>query len=105
MFTEADREALLAIACAHCGAAPGERCSVPGARPSGEGRRAARRAITTLEGGCHDRRWRDAVGRPAAVLAAEVARLRGVDVPERVQEDTGPVLVGAGLPAPGEAPW
>lgn len=85
MATLEERDQLLAVACTWCGAAPREECTVKGLREL--------RVPSTLDGGCHDARWRAAMGREARVVPA------AVDV-RRPVEDTEPVLVGAV-----ERPW
>lgn len=110
MATTDERQALLAITCPWCAAAPGEVCSMPApggrARRDNEGgiRRERRIPISTLDAGCHDARWLAAGLGSAPVLAAVVAEHQAVDLP-RVQE---PAMAGAGAPSAasaGERPW
>lgn len=69
MATPEERRALLAVTCPHCGAAPQMMCFVPvGARTASERTQARRVPIRTLDGGCHDARWRKALDREAAVI-------------------------------------
>ena len=73
MATRAEIDALLKVACPHCGAAPDEWCSVRDR--TADKHRGTRRfrpiPVTTLDGGCHDARWRAAVGRSAAVIVSD----------------------------------
>lgn len=96
MATSAQRQALLAVGCGHCGAAPRTECHTHDGRP-----------VTTLDGAAHDARWRRALGVPAPVLTA-VVRSRHGKAPEPAQADSGPpspepVSVGAALAE--ERPW
>lgn len=72
--TTVDRRTLLAVACPWCGASPGEVCTVNDGGSQGQvrQRQGERRRVTTLAGGCHDARWRAAVGVPAPVLSQVV---------------------------------
>lgn len=74
MASAEDRAALLGVSCAWCGAAPGEDCHVR--ETSADKAKGTRRyspvPITTLDGGCHDARWRAALSRGAEVLTAAV---------------------------------
>lgn len=99
MASRDEIRALLAKPCRWCRAGVGERCSTAGQRSeSAEGpRRSERRPIRTLDGGCHDARWQDALGRSAPVRAEAVAEVRGI-----TEEPAERVLVGA---APVERPW
>lgn len=75
MATVDERRALLAVSCRWCSAKPGEEChAVTTGRQAANVRRRhdVRKPITTLDGGAHDLRWHDALGRPAPVLAAAV---------------------------------
>lgn len=54
-------------------------------------------ALTTLDGGCHDLRWQDALKRGARVITAAVLE---DPVPEAEEPVREPVAVGGG-----DAPW
>lgn len=101
MASRDEIRALLAVPCPWCHAAVGEVCSTSGTRSEGtEGpRRSDRRPIRTLDGGCHDARWKRALGREAAVRADVVAEAHGHG---RRTPDPEPQLVSAG---PVERPW
>jgi len=93
MASREELSKLLAIPCSWCHAAVGEPCSTSGIRRDGtEGpRRSDRRPIRTLDGGCHDARWQQALGVAAPVRAEVVA-----------EEHQPHQLVGAGAV---ERPW
>ena len=83
-----ERRNVLSITCRWCNASPGEDCSVPGDRfPP--------RPITTLEGGFHSTRLRDALGRDSHIVTSSALTR------EESPEDE-PVLVGATME---ERPW
>jgi len=70
MATTAERTALLAVTCTHCGAGTGDACYKLSRRHG----RDVRLPITTLDGGSHDARWVAALGRGAPVLVGAVVR-------------------------------
>lgn len=79
----AERRTVLLTPCRWCGAGVNEECT---ARPG------TTTPLTTLEGGFHDTRMRDALHRAAAVV-----RSSALPMDDPVEE---PMLVGAG-----ERPW
>lgn len=99
MATAEQRKALLAVACPWCGAGPGDVCTVPRRNEldtEGGKRRTQGLRVTTLDGGCHDDRWRRALGTTAPVIAAAVAAR--THAPQTAQQE----LLGAGGR---ERPW
>jgi len=102
MATHEQRAALLAVPCTWCGASPGEPCSVrrPSAPDEDGITRSRPRAVTTLDGGAHERRWQTALGVSAPVLAPAVAER--TERPVSLLPDPEPVPVGSGA---GERPW
>lgn len=110
MATADQRNALLAITCTWCHAAPGEFCTRPdghNTRDSQDGlRRRSGLPISTLDGGCHDARWQAAGLGTAPVLTAVVDSLRQAPVPgggrprSRTPDRSPAVAVGGG-----ERPW
>lgn len=76
MATDEQRTALLAVPCSWCGARPGETCyvRVGGDVLDSEGgkRRPRFSLLTTLDGGCHDARWRRALDQSAPVVTGAV---------------------------------
>lgn len=84
MATPAERNELLAIACPHCDAWPGARCTTSFAhrrKTSRDDEARMRRVVhppRTLDGGFHDARWQAALGRSAAVVAERVAEVQAV---------------------------
>ena len=98
MATRQDIDALLAVVCPHCGATTGEFCSVRDRR--NDEQRGTRRfkpiPISTLDGGCHDARWRAALGRAASVI--------GAAVPHRDPDSPGDGSVAADPGGSEEAP-
>ena len=74
MATHEERAALLAVSCRWCSAKPGEECHAvtTGRAARTQRRHDVRRPLTTLDAGCHDARWQDALGRAAPVLPAMV---------------------------------
>lgn len=97
MATLDQMRALLSISCRWCGAAPKEACFTTVKRHGRE----VRIPLTTLDGGCHDLRWQDALGTGAVVMTAAVAEIRGDETPPSEVEPDEPVLVGAAI----ERPW
>lgn len=98
MATSDERRRLLAIPCPHCGAKPKEECFTRGGRGGSE-----RLRITTLDGGCHDARWRAALGYEAVVVSAAVPHK---ETPDPVDDEREPQLVGAGISSSlPERPW
>lgn len=88
MVNNPERRRVLDTSCRWCGAAPGEECSAVGSKFPPV-------PLTTLEGGFHDTRMRDAIGRGAAVVTSAAIRA------EEPEETPEPVLIGAGQ----ERPW
>ncbi len=93
MATTAEREQLLATACPWCSARPGEECH--------NGTK-ARRPLRSLDGGCHDARWRRALGIEAQVTMPERPAYTGPVKAEQPERE--PVSVGAAMPVM-ERPW
>lgn len=78
MASREQMEALLAVLCPWCGAGPREMCSASsGGRKVIGGQRRRRVELSTLDGGCHDARWRKALDAGAPVLAGAVEERRG----------------------------
>ena len=110
MATPQQRTALLAVACPWCYAAPGEPCTLRSSssvRIDSEGgqRRTSSRGVSTLDGGCHDARWKVALGMEAPVIRGAVLAAQGQDdtgAPRESTRESVPTLVGAGAP---ERPW
>lgn len=94
MATPDQMRTLLSISCRWCGATLNEACFTTVKRHGRE----VRIPLTTLDGGCHDLRWQDALGTSAAVMTAAVAEIRGEDPPE--PEPDEPVLVGTAMARP-----
>lgn len=102
MATAEQHKLLLSIPCPYCNVGPGVECYVREPEPMVWRRRRPLR-ITTLDGGCHDARWRAAVGTDAPVLAEAVAALvNGEDGDRRVKRasELAPATV-----AVMERPW
>lgn len=90
MVTHDQRQALLSVTCPWCHAGTDEPCTVPTRNEvdaEGGRRRRRPRHVTTLDGGCHDARWRQALGVNASVISAAVeerqARVSAVMLMER----------------------
>lgn len=101
MATTAEIAALMAKPCPWCGVRPGVRCQAGTARVTGGDSGGGQRIrevpmpVTTLDGGFHDARWREALGRPAGVVSAA---LPAAEDPEG--ESPRKILETAG-----ERPW
>ena len=96
MATTEQRQALLSVTCPWCLAPVGEVCTLRGrvqVDSEGAKRRRTPRVLTTLDGGCHDARWRKALGVEAPVIREAVLETQAV---------APSLLVGAGAV---ERPW
>lgn len=81
MATTEQRQALLSVTCPWCLAPVGELCTLRGrvrVDDQGAKRRPPARQLTTLDGGCHDARWRKALGVEAPVIREAVLETQAV---------------------------
>ena len=94
MATAEERSTLLSKPCRWCGARTGEQCRAATARVKGNDGAAPREVpvpVTTLDGGFHDLRWQDTLGRPARVVTTAVPVVEDPEVesPTKVLESAG----------------